>query len=136
MLDKRLVWQPTDLYQTGHEFNIILDRKFAEEMLSVKINSQTRRRLDEVIKELNPKNFNPHFQYYEDTAFVLQFNLGFGGNWLAVNGTYGKNPLDVFDDFYIPYSSHNVDTSADAYSLMRLVDFWVEHADTIKELSK
>ncbi len=130
--NRKIVWQPTSLYQEGHNFGIILDREFAKEMLSAKLDEGSRRRMNDLAHQLHLSGINTSpLLFYEDTAFVFQFSIGTGGKWLATDETLGKNPLEVFRERPITYSSHNLDTMADAYDLLRLVDFWVYYSDAL-----
>jgi len=133
-IEERIVWQPLNL-PGSFNFAILLDRKFAAEMLSVKLDGELRQRMNELVQRFTPRNKSSHIQFFEDTALVVQFDLGGGGKWLAANETYGKNPLEVFKGS-IKYSSHNIDTSIDAYELMGIVDTWVHYSDALKDMAK
>jgi len=136
MLEKRIIWQPVG-FSLGRscDFDILLDREFAQEMLSIKLDEDLRQKMNNLMKEIGSSSFNPSYLFFKDTAFVLQFSLGEGTKWLAVNETYGKNPLEVFREGPIRYSSHNINNSTDAYSLMTFVNIWVKYSDSLKELT-
>jgi len=51
-IETRVVWQPKALYQSTGDFAILLDRRFAEEMLNVKLTREQQARMDYLAKRL------------------------------------------------------------------------------------
>ena len=136
MLEDRLIWQPVGIHQSSCDFGILLDRKFSEEMLSLKINEITKKKMNDSASNLLPKDFNPNLHFFKNTGFVAKFNLGYDGRTLEIEGINGKSPLEVFSEGMIKYSSHNVTTTIEAYGLMTLVDFWIEYSEVLRDLSE
>ncbi|MBT4604191.1 hypothetical protein HOC01_00990 [archaeon] len=132
----RIVWQPTALYQPSYNFGIVLDRTFAKGMLETKLSPDATRTMNQMGTELL-KGFGHNcptpYIFHEDTAFVDQFYLAENGVWLARDDSVSVLTNDTSVNT-IKYSSHNVDNTSQAHSLMALVDMWVEYADTLKEL--
>jgi len=130
----KIIWQPTNLCIEGHDLKIILDREFANLMVSAKADQTKLQRFNEMLGDLiGRKSFNPHIQYYEDTALATTFSLGTGGIWLAVDDTNGRNPLEVYRNEPLSYSSHNVDSTSDRDILLRIVNKYIEYADILRE---
>ena len=131
----KIIWQPVQLYNSGRlDFGVILDREFAEMMVSKKLDGEKILRFNNFVREtISKRAFNPHILFYDDTALAVQLNTGSGGVWLTVDSTYGKNPLEVYVDEHIKYSSHNVDTTADRDVLLRMMNIYVEYSDMIAE---
>ena len=126
---EEIIWRPLTLYQPTCEFGILLSREFTSEMLKLRIGTEGQERLNELAVEFVfgwYKCSQPTPYYFrEDTALINQFNLNLGkGEWLALDGCFGKNPLEVHKGL-IKYESHNLESITDAYALMALVDFWV-----------
>ncbi|MBI2110005.1 hypothetical protein HYT58_02430 [Candidatus Woesearchaeota archaeon] len=132
----KIVWQPIALHQPSYEFGIILDETFAKEMVKTNLSQESQRRMNDLGTEVITRfghNWTIPYIFHENTAFVSQFSLGVNGVWLALDNWYDLLKIPENKD-PIKYSSHNVDTSSQAYSLMALVDFWVEYAETLKGL--
>jgi len=136
MLNEKIVWQPTSIYQPTYEFGILLDRKFAREMLEVTLSEKYRNRLNEMANETlqrkGEKWVDP-LRFYENTALVTNFYIGNNGTWLEL-----ENPLNVKENISqsnepLVYTSHNVDSSREAIALMALVDQWVTYSDAFKD---
>ena len=130
MIDK-IVWQPGGIYQSGNDFHIALENKFAEKLLASKIGAE-RQMINyarEVVKERGI-NYPEVYIFHKDTAFVSEFHIGHNGKWLSLERNMGIMPRA--DEKYI-YHSHNADSSSDAYALMALFDMWGSYADFLIE---
>jgi len=106
-------------------------------MLDVNCDVDTLKRVNELGSELLKKRghnwINP-YSFYESSGLVNQFYLGEGGVWLAIDGTFENSLLEVYSESeVIRYSSHNVDNSKQAQSLMALVDMWVEYSEILED---
>lgn len=133
---KKVIWQPVAIYQPSMEFGILLDRDFSKDMLESKTTQENQDRLQKLANEYIMKRFklihlNPYI-FREDSCFVKQIHLGSNGKWLCVDTTYDRIPTDVHKGL-IPYLSHNIDNSIDAYGLIALVDMWVTYSKILKE---
>jgi hypothetical protein len=125
-MDDKTVWQPTALYQPGYEFGILLDPDLALRMLSTELDSRTKENLKKLGLETIVRmgyNYPEPYLFYGNSWLVQEFDIGNNGKWLSLDSS------QRLDNIRIPlkYSSHNVDTSKEAYALMALVDRWVEY---------
>ncbi|HIH10565.1 TPA: hypothetical protein HA241_00060 [Candidatus Woesearchaeota archaeon] len=132
-----IIWQPIALYQPGFNFDIVLDDRFAEEMIKTNLSQSVQERMNGLGTDLTTRlghSWLSPFTFYESTAFVSQFSLGQNGVWLVVDNYFKKEQLE--DKKAVRYTTHNVDNSSQAYALMALVDLWVSYADTLKSLQE
>jgi hypothetical protein len=132
----KIIWQPNGLYQKGHdEFSLFLDRHFAKEMLETKISQQTKQKLNQLGSKLMNISGLETFQFFKDTAFVNQFYLGENGLWLAldVRSDLIKQELNSNNEKPLKYYSHNCNNITHAHDLMKLVDFYTQYSEIIKE---
>lgn len=118
------------------DFNVVLDRNFATEMIQAEITSDRQagmnRLATETLKRLEVSWPNP-LSFYNSSGFVNQFYLG-AGIWLATNYQTIENLLTAIPSSEpLEYNSHNVDTPSQAYALMVLFDQWVKYAHRLKE---
>lgn len=106
-------------------------------MLNTNLDSNNSKQMNELGKELLERRghkWNNPYDFYSVSALIIQFNLGENGVWLAIEGTSGKSPLEIYcEPKPISYCSHNVDTPKQAQSLMALVDMWIEYSDILCE---
>jgi len=137
MTDK-IVWQPSlGNGRSGHEFSINLDREFAKEMIRTKMSDGTAKRLNqlanETLKEFGVNWLNP-YTFEKDSCFLSQIYLGENGLWLSTNyrDIEDLSREDV-PPKHVVYNSHNVDTSIQAYSLMRMFGMWIHYSDVLRE---
>jgi len=139
MMNNEIIWQPTAVYQPTYEFGILLDRKFAHEMLETTVSKEEQDSMNklanETLKRKGEKWVNP-LRFYENTGLVTNFYIGNNGTWLELERCLNiKEDLDRNPDKKDPleYCSHNVDSSREAIALMALVDQWVTYADVLKD---
>ena len=129
----KIIWQPIQLSGSTN-FGVILDREFAKIMVSKKLDDKKILRFNNfIIERISKRAFNPHIIFYKDTALAVQLNTGYGGVWLSVDNTNGRNPLEVYVNKPIEYSSHNVDTTSNRDVLLRMMDIYVDYSDLITE---
>ena len=73
-----IICQPTHLYQPHHDFEILLSRQFAGEMLEVILTTEMQCRMNElgagIIKRFRYSGNSP-YMFHENTAFVRQITL-------------------------------------------------------------
>ena len=133
---KEIVWQPKGIYACGYEFGVLVDREFIEQAMSLQMNPEKQQNMirlgRETIKRQGYDSGTP-FNFEGETYLVRQFDIGSNGKWLTLDGCSGENPLLIFKEGPIKYSSHNCDYSSDVHALMSLVDLWVEYLDIVKE---
>ena len=132
----KIVWQPIHLYQPSFDFAVYLDRKFAEEMLSSKIQQERQENLNKLAIELVKRfglNYTSPLSFYEDSCLVTQFYIGRNGTWLAIESFSEKDLINKNNKKLVEYHSHNVESSLEAYTLMALFDQWIEYADVLKK---
>jgi len=132
-----LIWQLGSVYQPTYDFRVILDRDFVEKVISLHVPLEGQRRMNElgseVIRRFGHKNTLTPYLFDKDSAFVRNFSLGENGAWLSVDNCQGKSPLEIYKSpKNIPFSSHNVNNSSQAYALMSLVDMWASYVPTIR----
>ena len=130
----KLIWQPR--FYAEYDFEVYLDRDFARTMIQAKIAPErqkiTNELANEELKKLGIHWSNP-YDFYEDTGFIRQFYIGQNGVWLSTNHRNIDELLEGAESHeLIKYDSHNVDTSRQAYVLMRIFDKWVAYADAMR----
>lgn len=134
-MPNKILWQPVGLYQPGFDFSVLLDRDLASLMLEIELSPAKKDGMNrlgcETLGRLNYANHSP-FEFFGNSCFVTQISLGRVGIWLAVDRTNGRNPLEIYKNDPIIYSSHNSDTSRDANALMSLFDLWIEYSDILR----
>ena len=132
-----IVWQPTHLHQPHHDFEILLSRPFAKEMLETTLTPEAQRQMNdlgtEVLKRFKASCSSPYI-FHENTAFVRQFTLnGSKGTWLELDGQYGQAP-DLSKPEPLKYTTKNMDSSFDTLGLLCLFEQWIYYSSTLKEL--
>ena len=136
MIEEKVIWQIYDFEKNGHNFKIRLDRDFAVEMLNTKISRDLKKEIKERgHQEIVNRGYigKPKFVFYKNTAFVLQFSLGNNGRRLYIPQRNKRNPLEVYPEGDIKYSSRGMGSASNSYSIFRLIDLWVQNKDMIKE---
>ena len=122
-----LIWQPKGIYQPSFNFEVIFNSDFIQRMKSSQVFPKNAKRMNELCAETLQRfgynNLTP-LNFYKNTGLVTQFSLGREGRWLAID-------LYTLDKSLVKYSSHNVDSSKDAYDLMALVDPWTEYSELL-----
>jgi len=117
-------WEP-EFFSPSTDFKILLDGEYGKRLHDQRINVYIQKRLNELATE-QLKKLNTHWpsplHFYEDSLLVDQLTLGSGGRWLSASIQY--------QDFRRPieYSSHNIDSTKDAYILLTLFDCWIKYA--------
>ena len=134
-----IIWQPTPLYQPHHDFEILLNRQFAGEMLETRLSTKDQNRMNElgsdVTRRLKYPGSHPYI-FHKSTAFVSQITLnGTRGTWLESENIFGKAP-DSSKEKPIRYTTHNSDSLFDISGLLSLFDLWISYSDTLKELDR
>ena len=136
-MEKRIVWQPTELYQPSFGFSIRLDFVFAHEMLTTRIPLDIQKRFVELERETAQSfgfNYREPIDFHDDTCMATGFYIGQNGKWLTLD----VNQIEALvtranPDRPLIYSSHNIDTSREAYALMALFDRWIAYSDNLRE---
>lgn len=133
-----IIWQPKYLSQRNRNFDILIDRKFAEEMFKVKLGDEPRRIMNQLGEDV-AKDFKyvqpPPYIFEGNTAFVRQINLNAGeGKWLELEGHFGAIP-DFSRLEPLQYKTHNLITTSDTLALLALFDRWIFYSSTLKEIS-
>lgn len=135
----KIIWQPNGLYEKLHnEFSISVDKNFAREMLETKISREVGQKLNRLGSELMGVNGLDTFQFFEDTALVNQFYLGENGLWLAldIREDLIKDKLTSDCNKPLTYYSHNSNNISQAFDLLKVVDFYVQYSEIIKQSIK
>lgn len=136
----RLVWQPNTLYGKGCDFKVKLSTLFAKEALELKLTDDEQNKINNAVREdffYVQRSVNEPFIFYENTAFINQFNLQSNGVWLALYNHGGGDPIKANNDGILIYDSHNCDFSSDdAYKLFALMDYWTERLEGWKDVFK
>jgi len=124
---ERIIWQPE--FCSGYDFNVYLDRVFAREMIKTNLSSEQQNRMNELAnEELQRRNVHWRYPYtfHENSCFIQQFYIGSNGTSLSTGHQSIKSLIEDEDSSkLIKYKSHNVDSSKQAFVLMKLVDMWV-----------
>jgi len=133
---ERTIWTPH--FCSEKDFKVYLDSGFAKEVMQSKIPNEMQKGMNELgneeLKRLGVNWLNP-YEFYEDSCFVTQFNIGQNGVWLAVNHQTIDSLLEGSGSSkIIEYDSHNVDYSRDAYVLLVLFGKWVEYTDVLRDI--
>jgi len=136
-LYEKIVWQPSQLYQAAPAFDILLDRKFAAQMINTKLTPENQRlmnlRGEAICDKFRYRQPSPYI-FHKDTGFITQMTIDGGrGTWLEVEGLYGKLP-DLTRAEPITYKTHNVDTTSDTLALLSLFDCWITYSSVFKQL--
>lgn len=135
---QKIIWQPVSIDTLSYEFGIIVNRDFVKQTLDLNIGSEMQRNMTrlgrDILKRYRQDSGTP-FIFDGETYFVRQFDIGRDGKWLALEGCYGKNPLET-QEGPVKYFSHNCDYSSDVHTLMSLVDQWVNYFETVKKAIK
>jgi len=132
-----IIWQPTHLHQEHRDFDILLSRPFAREMLETTLTPETQQKMNEfglnVLKRFK-YNVSEPYRFHERTAFVRQIICnGSKGTWLELEGQYGGIP-DLSKTKPLTYKTHNMDSSSDTLVLLCLFEQWIYYSQTLKEL--
>lgn len=133
----RIVWQPEDLYGERYGFTVSLDRAFASEMLSCKIDQSKQRRLNELANEFmkeKRRDWSSPYSFKENSCLLSVINIGSNGTWLEVDHYAVRNIEKSKDP--VKYHSHNVDNCHQRDVLLSLFDMWAKYADVIKGKSE
>lgn len=132
-----IIWQPKYLSQKCPDFDILLDRKFAEEMFKVKL-GENQRRINQLGEDIAKyfKYVQPSPYIFEgNTAFIRQINLDAGeGKWLNLERHFGAIP-DFSKPEPLQYKTHNLSTTFDTLALLALFDRWIFCSSILKEIS-
>ena len=130
---EKILWQPFSLYQPGNDFGIFLDATFAKKMFDAKIGTKRQIQFEQIAKEIaKQKGYHyPPLVFEEDSALVTQFSIGNNGTWLATERNSLDELLKYNETKPLIYHSHNVDTPKEAYTLLALVDHWIEYSEII-----
>ncbi|MEK6906476.1 MAG: hypothetical protein AABW81_02550 [Nanoarchaeota archaeon] len=118
-------------------FGMNLKKDFALRCKNRKLLSSEQQKFQDIIKnqisiplrydELNPLDF------FEDSLLVISFYLHRGnGLWLSAERSSIEN-LDENSDNNLLYSSHNVDSTREAYSLISVFERWVHYTKAFLE---
>ncbi|MBU2503478.1 MAG: hypothetical protein KJ879_00275 [Nanoarchaeota archaeon] len=131
----RIIWQPIHLHQPHHDFDILLDRKFAREMFEAKLIPRMQMRMNELgtemLDRLRYHGASPYI-FWGDTALITQINLDAGrGTWIEMESTYGQIP-NWSERKPLKYTTHNMDSSSDTLGLLSLFDMWVYYSSELK----
>jgi hypothetical protein len=135
--NKRIIWQPFALYQPGSDFGIYLDRDFARKMLETKLSLEDRIRVKQLLLEVSESfgfSYPEPANFHEDTAFIKGFYLN-DGALLTIDQASLHHLINNPKKELLRYYSEEVNSPKKAQTLMALVDWWVEYADTIKSLT-
>ena len=132
-----IIWQPTHLHQKHHDFEILLSRQFAGEMLEVILTQETNRQINDmgenIAKRFQYLTSSP-YRFHENSAFVRQINLDGGrGTWLALEEQYGRVP-DLTKKEPLRYTTHNMDSSFDTLGLLCLFEQWIYYSSILKDI--
>jgi len=132
-----IVWQPTHLHQPHHDFEILLSRPFAREMLETTLTIETQHQMNdfgaEVLRRFKYPGSSPYL-FHENTAFVRQVTLnGSKGTWLELDGQSGQLP-DLSKSEPLKYKTSNMDSSFDTLGLLCLFEQWIYYSSTLKDL--
>ena len=133
-----IIWQPKYLSQRNRNFDILLDRKFAEGIFKVKLGENQRRmnQLGEDIAKYFKYRVSSPYIFEGDTAFIRQIHLDAGeGKWLELEGHFGAIP-DFSKLEPLQYKTHNLSTTSDTLALLALFDRWIFYSDTLKEIAE
>lgn len=129
----KILWTPEILLAgRGYNFAAFLDRDFAIRMLNSKTAPEERFNLNQIANEELKKHriaTSDPFEFYNNSLLVNQFNIGQGGRWLA---TVTLEWINETSTEPVKYSSHNIDSSADAYALLGLFGKWIEYVELFR----
>ncbi len=124
------IWQPE--FSATYDFRILVCSDFVKSTLESKLSDEERRTIntaaERTIERLGFSQSDP-IDFYKDSAFVLQFNLGENGLWMATDRPVENLVRDLYDLITkpIPFYSHNCNGSSGAHALMQLMSVWVEY---------
>jgi len=131
---EKTIWTPR-LYGRC-DFGIYLDEDFAKEMIQSYISTERQNKMNELgndeLKIFEINWLNP-YMFYKNSCFITQFYIGQDGAWLSTNHQSVDELIRGESYKPIQYNSHNIDTTKQAYVLMRLFDKWIEYSDVLKE---
>jgi len=121
----------------GYGFSIGLQASFAKRCIKFKINQEKVSRMNEIGEAMlsrvfNSKSFNPPF-HFKDMDDEYTMMLGFVqvmGNAcdIGTSGVSCKDIMEMPDDALVEYHPHNVDSVAQAYTLLSLWLQWYSMA--------
>src|SRR3989344_6697382 len=132
---EKTIWTPG--FSKGYDFKVYLDVGFAKEMMQSKIPYEMQSGLNKLgndeLKQFGVNWLIP-YQFYKDSCFITQFDLGQNGVWLSVNN---QTICDLLKEDksqkIIEYHSHNVEYPKDAFVPLVLFSKWVEYKDILKQ---
>ena len=127
-MNSSLIWQPRSMHQSTNEFGILLDSRFAKEMLERKMSKEGYQRMFKMPKEFGIiEQLNPYI-FHEDSCLLRQITIKDGtGKWLALETMFGEIP--GFDKPF-KYSTHNFDRAkdSDVKTILSLFDLYVTYS--------
>jgi hypothetical protein len=136
----KVIWQPRDLYQPSLDFDVDLDSDFAREMLGLKLSPGVLGQMKSLGLETASRfgfNYPEPYNFQENTGLITGFYIGKNGTWLSTSrDLLYELEHSPKSDKPLEYSSHNIDSTNEAYALMALFDRYVQYAGTLKELAE
>ena len=99
--------------------------------------SEEKQRFQDIVKQQISKPLRydepAPLDFFEDSLLVMGFYLHRGnGLWLSAGRSQIEN-LDENSKDNLDYSSHNVDSTKEAYSLIALYERWVHYTGVFLE---
>ena len=129
-----IIWQPEFIER--YDFAVSLDSKAAIEFINAKIPAGHQKKMNElaveaILKKVRCSQLEPYL-FHKYSALITQVNIGGNGVWLAADGSIdrllrGEKPSDN-----IKYHSHNVDSSRDALTLLKLFGLWASYYNLLR----
>ena len=121
----------------GFNFGMYLEKDFALKCKNRKLLSEEKQRFQDIVKQQISKPLRydepAPLDFFEDSLLVMGFYLHRGnGLWLSAGRSQIEN-LDENSKDNLDYSSHNVDSTKEAYSLIALYERWVHYTGVFLE---
>lgn len=132
-IENKIIWQPI-FRPSMFEFEVVLDRDFAMEMVNTKIPAKRQNEMNDLAAELLNLTTNP-YQFYQDSCFVSRFNLADSRIGLAEDHS-PEYYINKKTSQPIKYYSHNADDPYKSHELMTLFNLWIRYANNLKGLKK